>query len=1015
MFEQYFRVKERYPGCLLFFRMGDFYELFFDDAKECADTLDIQLTQRGRHAGEDVPMCGVPVRAVEAYLARLIRRGYRVAICEQTETPQAARQRGGGLVRREVVRLVTRGTLSEEALLEAAHHNYLMSVSRRRGVTAVAWAEISTGEMNLRALDDVGWEALRSELARLAPAEILVPSWLMPENVRPDGDNDGDGAADGRRPINDDGDGDNEGDADSRLNDSDDDDDNEGAVDGRPDRDDDDEGDGDGQSPVNDDNESAASLSSSSSDSRPDNIDDDDDDGGGSGGRELLRLPAEIYSEWRDAITEVSAVADDDEAKSVLAEMTRKLVASRAKKTGEDDKPGENEKTAGTGENGWLRLTGKIDKWHAAERHALAELLLYIEHTQVSRLPRLSPPRRDASARTLQMDAATRANLELTRKRDGARAGSLLATMDRTESGAGARLLASWLAAPLADAEKINERLDGVEFLARNPDLRRRVVNKLGKLPETERAMARLSLGRGGPRDLAAARDGLELAARIAAVLDDPAFRDGDLPKILEETDAELARTVIGTPVPELRRTLKNALASPLPSAAQNGGYIRADYDHRLKKLRDAENESRRKIAALQEKYIRSTGVPSLRIRHNRVLGYYIEVGRSFAAKLPQTRDSPFSLRQSIANAVRYTTEELREMQDNLASASARSIALEESIFIGLCDAVHEQADHILTALRAAARIDVLCALAAHAAEREWTRPILADEPVFNVKAGRHPVVEAALAESGADFVANDCVLGGKAPRLTLLTGPNMAGKSTYLRQNALILILAQTGSFVPAESLTLGVADRLFSRIGAADDLARGHSTFMVEMLETAQILRGANENSFVILDELGRGTSTHDGLALAWAASEHLHAVNRCRTLFATHYHELAPLYEELPDALTMQMRVREWRGEIVFLHEAAPGAAHASYGLHVARLAGVPEPIVSRAAVILAGFEGTAHRPDARTEPPPPLPRSLRTMHPVLKALTKVKPDNLAPKEALEILYQLRNQLREMEKKK
>ncbi|MDA8003898.1 MAG: DNA mismatch repair protein MutS, partial [Alphaproteobacteria bacterium] len=742
-----------------------------------------------------------------------------------------------------------------------------------------------------------------------------------------------------------------------------------------------------------------------------------DDDAGGSGGRELLRLPAEIYSEWRDAITEVSAVADDDEAKSVLAEMTRKLVASRAKKTGEDDKPGEDEKekAAGTGENGWLRLAGKIDKWHAAERHALAELLLYIEHTQVSRLPRLSPPRRDASARTLQMDAATRANLELTRKRDGARAGSLLATMDRTESGAGARLLASWLAAPLADAEKINERLDGVEFLARNPDLRRRVVNKLGKLPETERAMARLSLGRGGPRDLAAARDGLELAARIAAVLDDPAFRDGDLPKILEETDAELARTVIGTPVPELRRTLKNALASPLPSAAQNGGYIRADYDHRLKKLRDAENESRRKIAALQEKYIRSTGVPSLRIRHNRVLGYYIEVGRSFAAKLPQTRDSPFSLRQSIANAVRYTTEELREMQDNLASASARSIALEESIFIGLCDAVHEQADHILTALRAAARIDVLCALAAHAAEREWTRPILADEPVFNVKAGRHPVVEAALAESGADFVANDCVLGGKAPRLTLLTGPNMAGKSTYLRQNALILILAQTGSFVPAESLTLGVADRLFSRIGAADDLARGHSTFMVEMLETAQILRGANENSFVILDELGRGTSTHDGLALAWAASEHLHAVNRCRTLFATHYHELAPLYEELPDALTMQMRVREWRGEIVFLHEAAPGAAHASYGLHVARLAGVPEPIVSRAAVILAGFEGTAHRPDARTEPPPPLPRSLRTMHPVLKALTKVKPDNLAPKEALEILYQLRNQLREMEKKK
>ncbi|MGR4000359.1 MAG: DNA mismatch repair protein MutS [Alphaproteobacteria bacterium] len=999
MLSQYFLIKEKYPNCLLFFRMGDFYELFFNDAIQGAKALDIQLTQRGKHNNKNIDMCGVPVRTAETYLARLIKHGFKVAICEQVETAQSAKQRGD-IVRREVVRLVTPGTLSEDGLLNPSQHNYLLSIARQRGTIAIAFAEISTGNIYLKILNHKeGWNALQTELARLTPAEILVPDHLIPH------------------------------------------------------------------SPLNKEKNQNQNQN-----------------------QNQLCLPTDIRNAWREAITEIPA-RDDSEIVNVLNEMTEKMAVRMTGQTAKENTEESTEESTEAAKE-WRQLANAASAWHIAERAALAELLSYIAHTQVSKLPRLTPPRRHATTQTLEMDAATRSSLELARhhdrsrngSRDGSRGGSLLATIDRTASGAGARLLASWLATPLAEPGAINERLDGVETITRDGKLRGRLAETLKKLPEMERALARLSLGRGGPRDLSALLGGLEGCATLALILEEAEITEStnstestesteleasenrasenrasenhdsenrvsenrasenrasenhdsenrvsenrvsenhdsenraserQLPTILASAADQLAAPERAAP--NLARELRRALVELPPLTTQAGGFIRATYNPQLDALRNAENETRRKIATLQEQYARSSGIPSLRIRHNRVLGYYIEVSPTLAAKMPTGHDSPFRHRQTLANAVRYSSDELREMEDHLASASIRAIALEEEIFNHLASDTLSSAtaNAIATAAQAAARVDVLSSLAACALEREWVRPKFTDSPIFHLKGGRHPVVEAALAAQGNDFVANDCKLGGNAPYLQLLTGPNMAGKSTYLRQNALLLILAQLGSFVPAISLTLGVADRLFSRIGAADDLARGHSTFMVEMLEVAQILRSASTNAFVILDELGRGTSTHDGLAIAWAASEHLHNTNKCRTLFATHYHELAPLYQQLPAAQTLHMRVREWSGEIVFLHEVAEGASGASYGLHVAKLAGIPEPILIRAAELLANLEATNKttttlppRKTASSVPPTPA-----TPHPLLKAMEAMNPDQLTPREALETLYQLKTLL-------
>ena len=945
MFAQYERIKAAHPGCLLFFRMGDFYELFFEDAEKAAPVLQVQLTQRGRHKGAPAAMCGVPVRSGEAYLARLIRAGFRVAICEQMEPPAAAAARGAkGPLRREVVRLVTAGTLSEEALLEAGAHNFLLALARRRGVFGLAWADISTGAFFVKTLrSDADGSTLQAELARLAPAEILCP----PELVRA---------------------------------------------------------------------------------------------GEGGGGGELAGLPAAVLGEWRGRMT-VASLCEGEEGEG--------------EGTGADRDEGASLEAARSTLAAHFEAA-PLAALQDAEALAAAALVAYVLDTQKGRLPPLEAPRAERTGgAALEMDAAARRHLELLQGPGGGRAGSLLAELDRTASGAGARLLGSWLRSPSAEGEEMERRWEAVAFFLAEPALAGKIQGAMRELPDGERALARLALGRGGPRDLAALGRAMSLAGRLASwltgapeVQDGRGAADGGAGRAdsgEEGADGEHERAGAGrTPrlpallaaVPgtlsgfeALAAKLAAALALPAPAVLQAGGCIAAGWDRRLDDLRDARALAKRRIAALQEKYLRMTGAANLRIRHNRVLGYHIEVPPSAAAKLASKE--AFRHRQTLAGAVRFGSEELAALEVELLQADARALQLEAELFEALAEEALSRAGALKAAAAAMALLDATSALARRAGEGGWVRPERAsmaegeNGAVFLAEAGRHPVVETALAAEAAAFVANDCRLGGPSPeggqnpaggRMCLLTGPNMAGKSTWLRQNALLLVLAQAGSFVPAARLVFTPADRLFSRIGAGDDLARGRSTFMTEMLETAQILRGAGPRSFVILDELGRGTATHDGLALAWAASEQLHRAG-ARTLFATHYRELAALYESLPQAFAAQMKVRSWQGEIVFLHEVGPGAAEASYGLHVARLAGVPEEVVHRAEEILAGFEAQAPPGAAQGGEAAGAASAARAAHaaraaqaarqaahPALRALASLSPDSLSPREALEALYTL-----------
>ncbi len=872
MMAQYLEIKKDHPENLLFYRMGDFYELFFADAVAASKTLGIALTKRGKHQGDDIPMCGVPVHAAEHYLQKLIRAGHRVAICEQMEDPAEAKKRGSkSVVQRDVVRLVTPGTLTEDSLLDSSARNHLgCLVILGTGEAALAWADISTGELAVMATDI---QRLAADLARINASELLVSDKLIES----------------------------------------------GSV--------------------------TAALEQF--------------------GGALSLLPQSRFD---------SGAAE------------HKLTAHFA-----------------------VQSLEAFGTFHRADIAALGALLDYIIITQVGKVPFLRPPRREDVAQGLMIDASTRANLELSRTLQGERTGSLLSVLSRTVSPGGARLLADYLARPLADSGAINARLDCVAAFHDDERYTNLLRDQLRSIPDLERALARITGNRGGPRDLAAIRIGIEAARHIQELLNGQYDLRG-LPLRLTEIARQLES------VPEsLADLLRQSLMDELPLLARDGGFVRngcrADLDDN-RKLRD---DTRQVIAALQSEYAEASGVRALKIKHNNVLGYFIEVTAQQAQVLQAgDADRRFIHRQTIASAVRFTTTELADLEQRISVAAGRALAIETEVFTQLNALVIVYMAAVSDVAAALAELDVYLGLAHLAREKRYVRPHVDNSKDFAIAGGRHPVVEDALGKRGdRAFTPNDCDLSSAQKRLWLLTGPNMAGKSTFLRQNALIAIMAQIGSFVPAASAHIGVVDRLFSRVGAADDLARGRSTFMVEMVETAAILNQATDRSLVILDEIGRGTATFDGLSIAWATLEHLHDINTCRALFATHYHELTALQSALSGMQCATMKVREWNGDIIFLHEIVPGAADRSYGIQVAKLAGLPPSVITRATQVLDKLESHRNQQPALSFADDlPLFSPLRYQQPqeskpdvLREAVLKLNPDEFSPRDALAYLYELK----------
>ena len=876
MMAQYHVLKAEHPDCLLFYRMGDFYELFYDDALKAADILDITLTKRGKSQGDDIAMCGVPYHSYEPYLAKLIHAGLKVAICEQTETPEQAKARARkegrspskALVNREAVRIVTQGTLTEDNLLDARQNNYLCSLSEMGGACGVAWLDLSTGAFAVQTVEP---DYLRAVLERIDPSEILVSE--------------------------------------------------------------------------------------------------------------------KLYEKY----------------KAALAPMDHKITTQAASLFDTQNAGHHLEKLFHVGT---LESFGSFSR---AEISAAGSLIDYVLRTQKGKLPHIAHPQKLASGAVMEIDAATRKNLELVRTLSGERKGSLLETIDNTVTSAGARMLHACIAAPLADIERINRRLDRVQCFFDNTVLRDIIRDFLKGVPDMERALSRLSIGRGGPKDLCMIRDGLAQSEVIRAELQN----DMAAQKICDDLLKKLHHVPA---VSNVQDHLMKALEDSPPALIKDGGFIRAGYSEKLDTLRQLRDDSKQLIAKLQGQYCKQTAIDSLKIKFNNVLGYFIEVPAKRADKLmiaAGDEDNPFVHRQTLANVVRFTTVELSELERDISSAADKIIGIENDIFMRMAEKTTALSKEIGAIARALAALDVSCALAERAQNMGYMRPQIDDSYHFDIVEGRHPVVEHVLRKQSEPFVPNDCNLN-PGQKLWLLTGPNMAGKSTFLRQNALIAIMAQIGSFVPASSAHIGIIDKCFSRVGASDDLARGQSTFMVEMIETASILNQSTDRSLVILDEIGRGTATYDGLSIAWACVEYLHDHNKCRALFATHYHELTTLEDKLGNLSCHTVQVKEWEDNIIFMHKVIEGSANRSYGIHVAQLAGIPAPVIARAGAILEKLNAD----DGFSSPPQKiideLPLFTKTLHAeekrnlskVEKKLKSIDPDSLSPRDALDVLYDLKH---------
>lgn len=881
MMAQYIKIKREYPDYLLFYRMGDFYELFLDDALKASKALDIALTKRGKIEGENIPMCGVPFHAYESYLAKLIRQGYKVAVCEQTEDPKEAKKRGGkSVVKREVIRLVTAGTLTEEPLLDAKRNNFLLAASKISDNLGLAWVDISTGEFftQIFVLGGQSEENILSgALSRLQPAELIIAdSYAHNPNIFT-----------------------------------------------------------------------------------------------------VLKNYKEQLTVWPDERFDSTAARD-------------RLQNIYKVKT--------------------LAAFGDFSR---AEISAAGVLVDYVETSQKGKIPLLLYPQRLDDGKIVEIDGATRRSLELTESLSGDKSGTLLKVIDRTVTGPGGRLLASRVASPLKDIAAINRRLDMVEFFVKRRELCADIRQLLKDTADIGRAVSRLCVGRGGPRDLLNIRNTLGLIPRLRNLLHFKAADKTDMlaamPEALQKTAADLGEHSA------LVAKLSDALQEEdLPLLSRDGGFIRSGYSPVLDELRTLKDNSHKLIVELQGKYIDATGISHLKVKYNNVIGYFIEVPAKNAAQIME--DKNFIFRQSVLNATRFTTVELTELEDKIRGAAEKALATELMLYDELVNSVRAASDDIVKASNAFAEIDVAAGLADLAVEYNYCRPVVDDSYAFEIKEGRHPVVEQFLRrENAGPFVGNDCCMGGAQGNLWLLTGPNMAGKSTYLRQNAIIAIMAQMGSFVPCSSARIGIVDKIFSRVGASDDLARGRSTFMVEMVETAGILNQADERSFVILDEIGRGTATFDGLSIAWAVVEYLHEINRCRTLFATHYHELTSLSGKLARLSLHCMKIKEFNDEVVFLHEVTDGAADRSYGIHVAKLAGMPKSVIRRADQVLHNLEhqGKGLSPKDIAEELPLFaavfekPKEEEKSAAVTE-LEHLNPDDLSPREALEKLYELKKML-------
>ncbi len=864
--QQYLDIKARHQDCLLFYRMGDFYELFFDDAIRASEMLDIALTKRGKHAGEDIPMCGVPVHSHESYLEKLIASGEKIAICEQLETPAQAKARGGpkAVVNRDVVRIVTPGTVTEESLLSPDESLYLAAITQAKNGLSIAWMDVSTGSFSVM---ESAVERLSSDLSRIEPKEILLADALYEQ--------------------------------------------------------------------------------------------------------EAIALALE---EYKSQLSFQPASQFDEKKAERLLKQHYAVTSLEA-----------------------------FGSFVPSDIAACGALLDYVQLTQVTQMPRLDPPQKEQQHSAMVIDAATRRNLELVSTLSGTRKGSLLSVIDRTVTGAGGRLLASQLMSPLRDIPLIHQRLEVVRFFHEQGMLRGHLREALRSCPDLERALSRLCVGRGGPRDMVAIRSALQTITAIRAVF----FQENlqDMPVLLSQTLDELGEHS------ELQNTLERALQAEVPMLARDGNFVAGGYRADLDEYRALRDDSKQLLAQLQKELAERTGIASLKIKFNNVLGYFIEITQQHEKKVPED----FIHRQALANNLRYTTTELSDIARKISEAADRSLQTELEVFEELLSGIGKKADGLAQAARALAQLDVSLSLSELADQESYGCPLVDDSDRFEIVAGRHPVVEAALRREGERFIANDCNLDHEQS-LWLLTGPNMAGKSTFLRQNALVTILAQMGSFVPADSAHIGVVDRLFSRVGAADDLARGRSTFMVEMVETATILNQATERSLVILDEIGRGTATFDGLSIAWAVVEYLHNQIACRGLFATHYHELTELTHSLQRLASHTMKVKEWKGEVIFLHEVADGTADRSYGIHVAQLAGLPREVTNRARQVLALLESDQGNTSLNK-----LGNDLPLFHytssqseeiskesasaPVQALLEDANPDDMTPREAHELIYKLK----------